>query len=525
MTILITDSVDQQGLAVFNAAGFRTEYRPGVPHSEILQLVREAEALIVRSQTQVSADVLEAGKNLKVVGRAGAGVDNIDVDAATRRGIIVMNTPGGNTISTAEHTISMMLALARNIPQAHQSVRSGKWERSAFVGTEVHGKTLGVIGLGKVGAEVSRRAASLGMKVLAFDPAQSAEVAARVNAQQVGFRDLLRESDFITVHTPLIPETKGLIGKESLSFSKRGVRVINCARGGIVDEEALLRALEEGSVAGAALDVFEHEPPVNSKLVQHPRVVVTPHLGASTEEAQEKVAIQIAHQVVDALLGRGMAGSVNADAISAAMKVEVRPFLLLAEKLGRLLAQLKTGTLKSLTVSVGGEFLRDSLPALSAAVLKGAFERVLFEPVNYLNAPLIARERGIGVHLLQEGGHDIYGQLLSVQYQTDTETRRFSGTVFGEKDLRIVGIDGFRFEIKPYGHLLLYYNVDRPGMLASVSAILAKATINIGGLSLGRFEAGAKALTIISIDSPAPSDVVGQIALIDGVSDVKMIEL
>jgi D-3-phosphoglycerate dehydrogenase / 2-oxoglutarate reductase len=525
VTILITDNVDRQCIGILEGEGFRVEYHPGLPQGEILKLVAAADGLIVRSQTDVSAGVLEAGTNLKVVGRAGSGVDNIDVAAATRRGIIVMNTPGGNTISTAEHTVSMMLALARNIPQAHQSLRSGKWERSAFVGTELYGKTLGVVGLGKVGSEVSKRASAFGMKVVAYDPAQSAEMAGKANAQLVGLHDLLRQSDFITLHSPLIAETKGLIGPESLSICKYGVRIINCARGGIVDEAALLKALDEGIVAGAALDVFEHEPPVNSKLIQHPKVVVTPHLAASTGEAQEKVAIQIARQVADLLLGRGVSGSVNADSVSLGLKDELRPFLLLGEKLGRLVAQLKDGKLKSVTVSASGDPLREFLPALSAAVLKGVFERVLAEPVNYLNAPVIARERGIGVQLLQAEDQPLYAQVLSVRYRTEKESRTCSGTVFGDKDLRIVGIDGFRFEMKPDGHLILYSNIDRPGMLASVSSVLAKAALNIGGLSLGRFESGSKALTVVSIDTPAPDDVLREIALLDGVSDVKMITL
>jgi D-3-phosphoglycerate dehydrogenase len=525
LIVLITDNVDRQCVTILEAEGFQIEYHPGLSREEILKAVGAAEGLIVRSQTQVNAEVLEAGKHLKVVGRAGAGVDNIDVAAATRHGIIVMNTPGGNTISTAEHTVSMMLALARNIPQAHQSLRSGKWERSAFVGTELHGKTLGVVGLGKVGSEVSRRASAFGMKILAFDPAQSGETAGRVNAQLVALPELLRQSDFITLHSPLIPETRGLIGKESLSICKHGVRIINCARGGIVDEAALLAALERGDVAGAALDVFEHEPPVNSPLIQHRNVVVTPHLAASTEEAQEKVAVQIARQVADYLQGRGVSGSVNADTISLGLKEELRPFLLLGEKLGRLVAQLKEGKLKSVTVSASGDPLRDFLPALSAAVLKGALERLLVEPVNYLNAPLIARERGIGVQLVQESGQLLYAQVLSVRYQTEKESRHFSGTLFGEHDLRIVGIDGFHFEMKPDGHLILYSNIDRPGMLAAVSSVLAKAGINIGGLSLGRFESGSRAMTVISIDTPAPVGVLKEIALLDGVSDVKMISL
>jgi D-3-phosphoglycerate dehydrogenase len=523
MTVLITDPVDGQCIEILESEGFSVSYHPGAPAEKVLTLVRDADALIVRSQTQVTAAVVDAGRNLKVVGRAGAGVDNIDVPAATRRGIIVMNTPGGNTISTAEHTLSMMLALARNIPQADRSVRSGKWERGAFVGTELYGKILGIVGLGRVGSEVARRAASFGMAIVAYDPVQSAEAAAKLNARLVSLADLLRLSDIITVHTPLAPETKGIIGREALSKCKEGVRIINCARGGIVDEAALLEALESGKAAGAALDVFEHEPPGTSGLLEHPHVVATPHLGASTEEAQEKVAIQIAHQVADSLKGRGTAGSVNADIISMALKPEIRPFLMIAEKLGRLLSQLKDGKLKSVTVSVTGDTLRDAITALGAAVLRGAFEGVLDEPVNYLNAPLIARERGISVRLLQESGLRIHSSILTVAYQTEKEERTFSGTVFGDDDLRVVGIDGFHFEIRPEGHLLLYYNIDRPGMLAAVSSILARSGINIAGLSLGRFASGTRALTVVSIDTPATGDVLNSISLLEGVSAVKMV--
>ncbi len=522
MTVLISDPVDAQCIEILKSEGFTVLYHPGISPGEILNLVGGADALIVRSQTQVNAGLLDAGRNLKVVGRAGAGVDNIDVAAATRRGIIVMNTPGGNTISTAEHTLSMMLALARNIPQADRSVRAGKWERAAFVGTELYGKTLGIVGLGRVGAEVARRAASFGMTIVAYDPVQSAETAAKVNARLVDLADLLRLSDVISLHTPLVSETKGIIGREALSKCKEGVRIINCARGGIVDEAALLEGLQQGRVAGAALDVFEHEPPGPSGLLAHPHVVVTPHLGASTEEAQEKVAIQIARQVADALLGRGTAGSVNADIIAMALRAELHPFLMIAEKLGRLVSQLKEGKLKTVTVSVSGDALREALPALSAAVLRGAFDGVLDEPVNYLNAPLIARERGIAVRLLQESGHSMHGRVVSVNYQTEKEERGFSGTVFGDQDIRIVGIDGFHFEIKPEGHLLLYYNIDRPGMLAAVSSILAKAHINIAGLSLGRFSAGTRALTVIAIDTPAGENELNSISLLEGISEVKM---
>ncbi|MBI4547556.1 MAG: phosphoglycerate dehydrogenase [Ignavibacteriae bacterium] len=449
MNILITDPVDKQCIDILNAEGFSVYYRPGLSYEEFLKVIVDVDALIVRGQTKVTAEVLETGKNLKVVGRAGAGVDNIDVEAATRRGVIVMNTPGGNTISTAEHTMSMMLALARNIPQAFESLRENMWERSKFIGTELYGKTLGIIGLGKVGTEVARRALAFEMKVIAYDPLLSQESGQKIGVEIVQLDDLYERSDVISIHSPLTSETKGMIGQKALSKCKRGVKIINCARGEILDETALLEALEEGRVGGAALDVFTIEPPTGSPLLLHPNVIATPHLGASTEEAQEKVAIQIAHQIADALKERGVVGSVNADIIQLAIRKEIRPYLLLAEKLGRLLAQLMEGKLKTVTVGVTGEFLRESLTLLSSAVLKGIFEKVLFEPVNYINAPVIARERGIAVQLHQEDEHELYSHVLSVKYETDKESRQFDGTVFGNRDIRIISIDGFILRSSP----------------------------------------------------------------------------
>ncbi|MBI1804352.1 MAG: phosphoglycerate dehydrogenase [Ignavibacteriae bacterium] len=525
MNVLITDPVDPRCVDIFKSEGFDVVYSPGISPDEVKKLIGNAHVLIVRSQTQVTSEILEAGKVLKVVGRAGAGVDNIDVNAATRRGVIVMNTPGGNTISTAEHTISMMLALARNIPQAHQSVKSGKWDRKSFVGMELQGKILGIVGLGKVGIEVARRCVAFGMKILAYDPVQSPETASKAGAELVELDRLLRESDIVTVHSPLIPETKGLIGERALSICKKGVRIINCARGGIVDEAALLRSLNDGHVAGAALDVFEQEPPKDSPLIQHPKVIMTPHLGASTEEAQEKVAMQIALQVSDALKGRGMVGSVNADIIQVAMKKELQPYLDLAERIGRMIAQVKEGVIRSVSVSVTGESLQEAASALGAAIMKGLFEKAMDEPVNYLNAPFLARERGIAIHLHQAMDDGLYTHVLSVEYQMEKERRVIAGTVFGNKDLRIINVDGFHFEVKPEGHLLLYSNIDKPGMLANVSGILARANINIAGLSLGRYGVGSKALTIISTDSIVPHSILKEIAALQGVSGIKLITL
>jgi D-3-phosphoglycerate dehydrogenase len=525
MKILITDQVDQQCCDILTAEGFEVEYKPGMPASEIQQAIVTAHALIVRSQTEVTSEILNAGKMLKIVGRAGAGVDNIDVQAATRCGIIVMNTPGGNTVSTAEHTISMMMALSRNIPQAHQSLKEGRWDRKKYTGTELFGKTLGIIGLGKVGVEVAKRCLAFEMNVIAFDPILSSEAASKIGVELVDLNEIFRRSDIITIHSPLMPETKNLLNEESFKKCKRGVRVINCARGGIINERALLAALEEGRVGGAALDVFEEEPPKNNSLLLHPRVVATPHLGASTEEAQEKVAIQIAHQIADALNNRGLIGSVNADIIQLAMKKEIQPYMFLAEKMGSFIAQLLKGKLKSLMVSTSGALLRDSLSALGSAVIKGMFEKMLFEPVNYLNANLVARERGITLQLHQ-GKEDVaYAQVITVRYETDQEQRSLSGTMFGNNDVRIINIDGFHFEIRPEGTLLVYSNIDKPGMLAAVGGVLAKSNINIAGLSLGRYGPAQKALTVVSLDSPASGGVLNEISSIEGVSNLLQIFL
>lgn len=525
MKILITDSVDPRCCEILNSEGFEVDYRPGIPAEEIKKAISDAAALIVRSQTAVSPEILNGAKMLKIVGRAGAGVDNIDVDAATRRGIIVMNTPGGNTISTAEHTMAMMLALSRNIPEAHQSVRAGKWERKRFIGTELFEKTLGIVGLGKVGAEVARRAAAFHMAIVAYDPVLSAEAAAKSGVELVSLEDLYPRADYISIHSPLTEETRNLFNEATLKKCKRGVRIINCARGGIVHEQALLGALQSGQVAGAALDVFEEEPPAASELINHPSVVVTPHLGASTEEAQEKVAIQIARQVSDALKGKGLAGSVNAGMIQMAMRKELRPYLILAEKMGALLGQMHLGKIRSVVVGVCGPLLRESLEGISAAVLKGLFEKMLFEPVNYVNSPIIARERGMEIELRQHTEDEDYSHVLTVMAKTGAAQKILSGTVFGNEDVRLVSIDGFRIDLVPSGNLLFYSNIDRPGMLAKVSTVLAKSGINIARLSLGRLGTSSEAMTVVSTDTAVPEAIVNEIAALEGVSDVRKVAL
>ncbi len=525
MRVLITDPIEQVCTDVLQKEGIDVDAKPGLPPDEIKKIIGGYDALIVRSGTKVTADIIAEAKEMRVIGRAGAGVDNIDVNAATHKGIVVMNTPGGNTISTAEHTMALMLSMARNVPQSFQSLQNGKWDRKKYTGTELFGKTLGVIGLGKVGREVAARAKAFGMNVIGYDPLLASEMATKLGLETVSLEDVYKRSDFITVHTPLTEETRGILGEKSFALCKRGVRVINCARGGIIDEQALLKALESGQVAGAAFDVFMKEPPVDNPLLKHPKVVATPHLGASTEEAQEKVAKQIGEQLVDFFKGRGIAGAVNIVDYQTSVSDELRAYLVLAEKIGSLQAQLLNGKVKSITASYRGTLLQKSSELLSTAVLKGLLDRMMYAPVNFVNASIIAREMGIAVSETKEQDGEHYSQLLTVSVQTDKEERSISGTVFGEKELRIVGIDQLHFEIIPEGHMMFYSNIDRPGMLAAVGSVLASRKVNIAGMSLGRSAPGEKAITVMNVDSDIPEPALNEISKIEGVFEVKTVKL
>lgn len=525
MKILISDPIEQSCVDILKREGFDVDEKPGISRDEIKKIIPAYDALIVRSGTKVTADIIAEAKGLKVIGRAGAGVDNIDVEAASRRGIIVMNTPGGNTVSTAEHTVSMMLSLARNIPQAHMSLVDGKWDRKKFMGTELFGKTLGIVGLGKIGREVATRCRAFGMIVIGFDPLLASDIALKLGVELVPLDEIYRRSDFITVHTPLNDDTRGMLNEKTLAKCKKGVRLVNCARGGIIDETALLNALNSGQVAGAALDVFVEEPPKSNPLLQHPRAIATPHLGASTEEAQEKVAIQIAQQLADALHERGISGAVNAVALQEGIPTELKPYLVLAEKIGSLQAQLMKGKLRDLTIETRGELLQKHVELLTTGVLKGFFSNLMSEPVNYINAPLIAQSMGIRINEKKERDGENYSHLLTVEYATDAEERSFSGTVFGTTRPRIVRIDSYYFEINPEGILLFYSNTDRPGMLAKVGGILADASINIAGLSLGRSGIGGRALTVVGVDNPISDDVLAKISSLVGVFEAKVVTL
>lgn len=525
MKILISDQLEQSCIDILVNEGFEVDNKPGLPAEELKKIVGEYEGLVVRSATKVNADVISSATRLKIIGRAGTGVDNIDVAASTRKGVLVMNTPGGNTISAAEHTVSMLLSLARNIPQAHGSLVQGRWDRKKYTGVEVYEKTLGVVGLGKIGREVASRCQAFGMKVIGYDPVLASEIAAKLNIELVSLEELYRRSDFITVHTPLTKETKALLNDETFPKCKKGVRIVNCARGGIIDEAALLRGLQSGQVGGAALDVFEQEPPKDNPLLQHERVVVTPHLGASTEEAQEKVAIQIAHQLADALKGRGYVGLVNGAALQLTMNEELRPYAMLAEKLGSLAAQLSPGKIKSIAVTTSGELLSSSMELLKAGVLKGVLSHVLPEPVNFVNAPFHAAEMGLAVREERDTRGGNAANLLRLKLQTEDGEREVAGTVYGSSAIRLVQIDDFRFELNPEGYLLVYNNIDKPGMLARVGSILAEHEVNIAGVSLGRTAAGANALTIMNVDGDIPQEALNTLLNQKGVSNLRVVRL
>jgi len=516
--ILVTDAVDKKCIPIFEKAGYEVTYQPGMPADEIKKIISGYNGLIVRSETKVTAELISLMDNMEVIGRAGSGVDNIDVTAATRKGIIVMNTPGGNTISTAEHTMSLMLSMCRNIAQANQSLRAGKWERKLFKGTEVHGKTLGIIGLGKIGREVATRAKGFGMNPIGYDPLLSSDMASKLGIEVVDLDTLYSRSDIITVHVPLTAQTEKMINDESLKKCKNGVKLINCARGGIYDEEAVIRGLDSGKISGAAFDVYVKEPPAaDSPLVNHPKIVCTPHLGASTEEAQEKVAIQIAEQIVELFSSDIAKGAVNASAIEASGNKEIVPYVQLAENLGSLHAQLSKGKLKNININYSGEILHSAATLLSTAVLKGFLSKKLTEQVNLINAPFFAKEMGLVVNETKSGANVNYNTLISVEFITEDGKRLLAGTVFGSNEIRVVYVDDFHLELHPGGNMIMYSNIDKPGYVAKVGSILAKANINIAGLSLGRVNIGEEALAVLNIDDETGKEVIDEIAAIDGI--------
>jgi D-3-phosphoglycerate dehydrogenase len=526
MKILVSDSLAEQGIEVIKQQGdFEVDVKTKLSPEELIHAIPEYDALIVRSQTKVTEKVVGAGKKLKVVGRAGVGLDNIDIQAATKHGVVVLNAPGGNTISTAEHTISMMLSLARNIPQACISLKDRKWERKRFMGAEVYGKTLGIIGLGRIGSEVARRANALGMKLLGYDPILSAERARTIGVEPVDLETVIAKSDFITLHVPLNEQTRTMISAQRIAAMKQDVRIINCARGGLIDEKALYDAIKEKKVAGAALDVFEQEPPLDSPLLKLDSVIVTPHLGASTEEAQINVACEVADQVVRALRGEPVPSAVNVPPIDPEVFKELKPYLDLAEKLGRFQAQYPLGSVRELIVEVFGDIEAFDVRPIRTAVIKGFLESFLNENVNYVNAPVLIAERKIAVTERKGKMLRDYANLITVRADTDKGESSVAGTLFSRTTPRIVRLNEFHVDAWPEGVVLICLNEDKPGIIGNLGTLMAKNNINIGAMTLGRTRRGGQAATILNLDSELTDETIEQIKKIKHINDARVVKL
>jgi D-3-phosphoglycerate dehydrogenase len=529
--VLVADKLAPEGMQVLRDAAavnrLQVDERTGLQPRELLEIIGDYDALIVRSSTMVTREIIDAARRLRVIGRAGIGVDNIDVAAATRRGIAVMNTPGGNNVTTAEHAISMLLALTRSIPQATASLKSGKWEKSKLIGSEICGKVLGIIGMGNIGRLVAERAQGLKMKVVAADPFLTEEKAQQLGVELVELDALLRRADFVSIHTPLLPETRNLIDAAALAKMKPTARLINCARGGIVDEAALAAALRDKRLAGAALDVFEQEPPPSDHpLLQLDNVVCTPHLGAATAEAQVAVSVAIAEQIVDFLVHNVTRNAVNMPSLTAEQLEVLRPYLVLAERLGSLQAQLLEEAPKELTVEYAGEIGALDVQPVTVAVLKGLLGRLLeTSVVNFVNARELARERGIKVIESRSTSPKGFTNSITVRVRTAHKTSEAAGAVFGRDVIRLVKINGFYLEAVPEGFILMLNNRDVPGVVGAVGMLLGEARINIAGLQLGREKVGGMALSLVHVDERIPAEVLERLRRLPNIVSAEMLEL
>jgi len=524
--ILVCDDLAQEGLDLFHKEkGLQVVIKTKMALADLKNEIHDADACVVRSGTQITAEVIQAAKKLKVIGRAGVGLDNVDVEAASKGGIVVINTPGGNTVSAAEHTFSLLMALARNIPQADASMRKGEWERKKFTGVQLYEKTLGVLGLGRIGTEVARRAQGFGMRVVAYDPFLRLDRANQIGAELLSLDQVLSQSDFITLHMPLSADNKCIIGESELKKIKKGARIINCARGGLIDEMALLKSIQAGHIAGAALDVFESEPPKNVPLLNHPSIIMTPHLGASTEEAQIAVAVDVAQSIVDYLLGRGIKNAVNIPSLDPEVYKEIQPYVLLGEKLGLLQAQLIEGHILQLDINYNGEMVQFETTPITVAIIKGLLTPILAESVNYVNASILAKERGIKVTESKSSSPTNFTSLIQVVVKTDKKESSVAGTLFTREDPRIVMIDNFNVEAVPEGYLLLISNRDVPGIVGQIGTFLGTNQINIAGMTLGRDVQGGQARTVLKIDGAVPDKVMQEIRKAKNILDAKLIKL
>jgi len=519
--VLVSDPLAEEGLVILRAA-VDVDVKTDLKEDELCNIIGDYDALLVRSGTDVNAKVIEAGKKLKFIGRAGVGVDNINVDAATKQGIIVANAPEGNTLAATEHTMAMMQSLARNIPQANASLKKKEWKRSKFMGVELNEKTLGIVGFGRIGREVAKRAQAMDMKCVAYDPFITKERAAQLGVEMMTMADLFTVADVITVHTPLIPETTHVINEKSIATMKDGVRIINCARGGIIDEKALYDAIKSGKVAGAALDVFEQEPPTESPLLTLDQVIVTPHLGASTVEAQLNVAVSVAKQCIEVLKGGSAKYVVNAPMVPPEHAEILKPYAQLAEKMGRFVIQIAGGRLASVECIYGGELsaYAGSMKFVTRLALKGLLDPILQQPVNLVNAEFVAKERGIAIsETVTQEAHG-FKNLITIKIKTDKGEETVSGTVFFKGRSRIVAVGGYTMDMIPEGHILVSRHHDKPGVIGRASTILGKNNINIAGMQVGRVKADEPALMVLNVDSSVPQAVIDELRGLPGISSM-----
>ncbi len=526
--VLICDSIAPEGLAILETAA-RVTVKTGLKEAELIEQAPAYDAMMVRSATRITRPVIEAAARLQIVGRAGVGVDNIDVEAATERGVIVVNSPAGNTVAATELTVAMMLALVRRIVPAHNTMAQGEWQRSRFMGNQLYGKTLGVIGTGKIGTEVLKRAQGFGMKIMGYDPFLTTHRAQQLDIEAATIEEILRRADFITLHTPLTKETRHLINAEAIAKMKDGAFLINCSRGGVIDEEALFHALQSGKLGGAGLDVFENEPPTDSPLRELDNVILTPHLGASTEEAQVEVAVDVARQIVEVFGGRPPQSAVNLPPLPPETREFIGPFLPLMEKMGSTQAQIAPGRIESVSIDYCGDLSGYDTSALTRVFLKGLLQPSFDQVVSYVNAPILAEQRGVAITESKCARSEDYANLIVTRVvrndQGRERVRQLDGTIFNERDPHIVGIQGLRVDVVPQGTLLVIPNTDKPGMIGRVGTILGEGGINIVGMQVGRRAVGERAVMVISLEEPVPEAVIAQLDAQPDLFGVRQVDL
>ncbi|WP_062732660.1 phosphoglycerate dehydrogenase [Sphingobium abikonense] len=520
--VLISDKMDPRAAAIFQERGVDVDVITGKTPEELKAIIGDYDGLAIRSSTKVTKEILDAATNLKVIGRAGIGVDNVDIPYASAKGVIVMNTPFGNSITTAEHAIALMFALARQLPEANAQTQQGLWPKNGFMGVEVTGKTLGLIGAGNIGSIVASRALGLKMKVVAFDPFLTPERAVEMGVEKADLDTLLAKADFITLHTPLTDQTRNILSRENLAKTKKGVRIINCARGGLIDEAALKDALDSGQVAGAALDVFQTEPAKESPLFGTPNFICTPHLGASTDEAQVNVALQVAEQLSDYLLDGGITNALNVPSLSVEEAPKLKPYMALAEKLGSLIGQLEGDAITGVAVEVEGQAAQLNPKPITAAVLAGLM-RVYSDTVNMVNAPFLAKERGLDVREVRHDREGDYQTLVRVTVTTASGDRSVAGTLFGHAQPRLVELFGIKVEADLGGTMLYIVNQDAPGFIGRLGSTLGEAQVNIGTFHLGRRDQGGEAVLLLSVDGTVTEPLRWEICNLTGVNQVKLL--